>query len=88
MNEFNTDDGKAWIQGLLKSDIVTIKFKKADGSERAMKCTLKEDMVPKSDKESKKQRSDSALPVWDIEKESWRSFRYDSILSVEFGLIE
>ena len=33
---------KSNIKNMLNTDIVNVKFKKADGSERLMKCTLLE----------------------------------------------
>ena len=66
-----------------------VKFRKIDGSERIMWCTLndslipKQDEKPKSDKPKKKQgmsESKDHVIVWDLEKGAWRSFRCDSIL--------
>ena len=70
---------------ILKNNIVNVKFTKADGSERVMRCTLREDIAvsytKKTDKE--KEKNDNIVPVWDLEKEAWRSFRFDSILEVD-----
>jgi hypothetical protein len=69
---------------MLTTDIVNIKFKKADGSERLMKCTLLEGWVKEYEKKSEKTRkvSEDTLSVWDVEKDGWRSFRYDSIIEI------
>jgi hypothetical protein len=76
------------------TESVNIKFTKKDGTERAMLCTLNESRIP-SDKKPKQldaefanaektatKSSDEALRVFDIEKQAWRSFRWDSIKSV------
>lgn len=77
------------LQGLkeaLQENIVNVLFKKKDGSDRLMKCTLMSDIIPKATKEDPlsqkkiRQISDEVLPVWDTEKESWRSFRKDSVI--------
>jgi hypothetical protein len=46
-----------------------------------MLCTLQESQIPESarPKGEVKKKSDDALAVWDIEKQAWRSFRYDSL---------
>ncbi|NDG32798.1 DUF2693 domain-containing protein [bacterium] len=79
-----------WLIGHLRYGPVTVKFKKSNGEEREMNCTLKEGIVvpyqPKTEK-TKKQNPD-ILPVWDIDKNEWRSFRYDSIIHVTFGIEE
>jgi hypothetical protein len=87
---------KTWLKGMLhaNTESVNIKFTKKDGSERAMVCTLDEARIP-SDKRPKQldpefadfektpaKSSDEALRVFDLEKQAWRSFRWDSIKSV------
>lgn len=69
----------------LKDNICVVSFKKKDGTNRNMKCTLKESIVPKATKDDplsqKKIRAlnEEVVPVWDVEKEGWRSFRVDSV---------
>lgn len=68
----------------LNNNIVTIKFFKKDGSEREMKCTLQESFITPYEKKTDRERviSDTNISVWDIENQGWRSFRYDSIISI------
>ena len=47
-----------------------------------MDCTLQEHMIPATDANKRKQNED-VLPVFDINKGEWRSFRLDSIINVE-----
>jgi hypothetical protein len=74
---------------LLKEKVVTIKFKKRDNSFRKMVCTLSEDYLPEPEeviegKEKKtKKENPNTLPVWDLEKLAWRSFRVDSVVEYE-----
>ena len=37
---------KKWLKGCLAFGPVTVTFTKKDGTERVMKCTLKEDVIP------------------------------------------
>ena len=73
--------------GKLKNNVCVVVFEKKDGTERSMKCTLQEGGIPEATKEDplsqKKIRSlnEEVIPVWDTEKNSWRSFRIDSVKS-------
>ena len=88
-NAINTPEGREWLLGLLRDSEVTVKFTKKDGSERKMLCTLAENKIPseKSPKNLGKTKSDEALAVFDLEKQSWRSFRFDSVKEINFILI-
>jgi len=74
---------------LLKEKVVTIKFKKKDDSVRKMNCTLSEDYLPEPEnnienpEKKKKKENPNTLPVWDLEKLAWRSFRVDSVVEYE-----
>ena len=67
---------------------VLVEFTKADGTERKMLCTLAENLIPaitpvKEKSEVISEGASDTMPttckVWDIEKQSWRSFRWDSV---------
>lgn len=66
----------------LQSRAMRITFTKVNGEERIMDCTLQEHMIPATDANKRKQNED-VLPVFDINKGEWRSFRLDSIINVE-----
>lgn len=74
------------IKSILQKNVATVSFTKSDGTIRDMLCTLIPDALPpivinEDEEETKKQRKPNldVLPVWDIEKKSWRSFRIDSV---------
>jgi hypothetical protein len=74
---------KEELKEYLQQNSATVVFTKADGSERTLKCTLKESVLPVVEQtETKKVRvsNPDTLSVWDIENEGWRSFRLDSII--------
>ena len=77
--------GRKWLIDLLEDQPVEILFTKKDGTERTMKCTLMEKHLPQT-AGSGKTKSDEVLAVYDLEKEGWRSFRWDSIKEVHFSL--
>ena len=87
-SQIDTKDGRDWLKSMLKSQEVTISFTKKDGTERKMLCTLSESKIPseKSPKNTGKAKSEDALAVFDVEKQDWRSFRWDSVTKVEFSL--
>ena len=92
-NEKEFEDFKKWTLGLLHDENLKsglcVTFTKKDGSERLMWCTLSESKIPSefAPKGSEKAKSDEVLPVFDVESDGWRSFRWDSIKKVEFSLV-
>lgn len=79
--------GRDWLKSVLHESEVQITFTKKDGTERVMKCTLNEDVVPPTgDKLHNVNRSEAAQPVYDVEAQGWRSFRWDSVKSISFGV--
>lgn len=62
-----------------------VKFIKANGEERLMNCTLKEDMIPsdqmpKTDGNSKS-TNDNLVIAFDLGIKAWRSFNVDRVNS-------
>jgi hypothetical protein len=71
------------LKELLRNNIVTVSFKKKDGSIREMLCTTMSEYLPEFNGASTTSSSfDNILTVWDLEKNAWRSFKYDSIQSI------
>ena len=85
---FNSKKEKNWLLTLLRERAVNITFTKKDGSERKMSCTLSELKIPseKMPKSTEKTKNNEVVPVFDIENNGWRSFRWDSIKRIEFDL--
>lgn len=73
-----------FLKSNLQTSVVNVTFIKKDGTQRVMRCTLRPDLLPQqTDLEEavqKKTPNPDVLAVWDLEKEGWRSFRYDSIV--------
>jgi hypothetical protein len=85
---FDTEDSKNWLRTLLREQNVSVTFQKIDGSERTMLCTLSEVKIPAENrpKGASTVKNDQSLAVFDVEKQGWRSFRWDSIKSIQVDL--
>ena len=66
----------------LQKKAMRITFTKVNGEERVMDCTLQEHMIPQTE-ESNRKKNEEVLPVFDINKGEWRSFRLDSVTNIE-----
>jgi hypothetical protein len=87
LNETDFKLFKKWLRSHLKFGPVTITFTKKDGSERVMKCTTNPTYIMFKDPsilESKREKkvNEDIMPVYDLESDAWKSFRWDSIKSV------
>jgi len=86
------DELKPWALENLRTraEGVTVVFTKADGTERTMRCTLFESNIPK-EKQPKSETensstSGSTIRVFDLEKEEWRSFRWESVKRITLDI--
>ena len=89
--EWSEDERKIfrdWVKSHLKYGPVTIYFIKKDGSERKMNCTLKSELAKDYEKKTDKVKAvnEETCPVFDLDKQEWRSFRFDSVTKVEFTI--
>jgi len=92
-NEERFNELKPWALENLRSvtEGCTVVFKKKDGTERQMRCTLKQSLIPtdkqpKTESEEDTSTAGSALRVFDLEKQEWRSFRWDSVKQFTIGV--
>lgn len=90
---FETEEGRQWLQDMLRMGAVTVTFTKKDGEQRVMTCTLQEESIPENQQpkplaegQEARKRSDANLSVWDINAEGWRSFILANVSKVEFSL--
>jgi len=68
----------------LRTGTINVTFTKKDGTDRNMRCTLREEMVPTEawpTGENTRKSSDEVIAVFDLEKDDWRSFRVNSVTS-------
>ena len=75
------------VAAILSSEVANVTFTKSDGSERVMKCTLIDEYIHSPeldlDRTSTRKVNEAVLPVWDIDKNAWRSFRIDSVKAIQ-----
>lgn len=73
----------------LRNNVATVTFTKTNGKKRVMKCTLNRDLFSKQTLKALDESSGSrgkipgVLPVYDLEKKAFRSFRLGSVISVK-----
>lgn len=84
-----------WVRSLLQKQSVTVTFVKADGTLRDMQCTLNYDAIPTDkhpgqpsvdgivrESKQRKEPDPHSLRVFDMEKQEWRSFRFDRLQKI------
>lgn len=68
----------------LKESECRVIFKKVNGEERDMKCTLMESKLPElksKPDEKKRQPNETVIRAFDINKQEFRSFRVENVIS-------
>lgn len=71
---------KAELVKVLQKGLCNVSFEKADGSTRNMLCTLNNNYIL-VESAGKSKENDKVVVVWDVEKNEWRSFRLDRLIS-------
>ena len=70
-------------------DEVIVTFDKLAGGLRKMRCTLSDDVIPKTDTIQtmggvvKDPKIAGLFAVWDLDKKGWRSFHFKQIIKIE-----
>ena len=83
--ERNNDEWRQSVEGLLQQGNGKFTFQKVDGSVRDMYCTLQPTVLPETvNTELKNNAKPGILTIWDIEKEGWRSMRYENVIRFKF----
>lgn len=83
---------QTWVKKLLTSDQeVVLEFYKADGTKRELRGTLNESVGAKysmnENKENTKKPNLDVCVVYDLDKDAWRSFRWDRLTNVQYNLV-
>ena len=87
---------KPELQEMLLNNECIVEFTKVNGERREMPCTLKESLIPQQpikvhvtntdnpiDFPKTKKENPNTVSAWCTDKQAWRSFRVDSVLSVK-----
>jgi len=77
-----------WVRDVLRMHEVTISFLKKDGELREMRSTLQEEVVPVFVPATDRTRTSNpeVCPVFDLDKQEWRSFRFDAVTKISFTI--
>jgi len=87
MTDVDSQEAKtdSMIDTMLDEGVTEVKFTKKDGTDRVMLCTKAIFLIPEKafgeTKESTRPKNTDVAVVWDLQKDAWRSFRYDSVQS-------
>lgn len=85
-----TTEFREWLVELLADERnpTTVTFTKKDGTERVMRCTRSPSQIPE-DQHPKNGTGDSetAIRVFDLDKNEWRSFIVENIKRIEYTLV-
>mgnify|MGYP003337753089 FL=1 len=84
-----------WVRSLLQKTPITVSFVKADGTVRDMRCTLNWDLIPADkhpgqppvdgivrESRQRKEPDEHSLRVFDLDKQEWRSFRFERLKKI------
>lgn len=78
---------KESIISLLTTNVCLISFNKKNGIKREMVCTRMPSKLPPkkepSESGSSSPKPENIIVVWDLEKDGWRSFDLESVLTIE-----
>lgn len=76
---------REWLKGLLRTSDVEVEFLKKDGTTRVMNCTLNSEKTLPYEKKTDRTKTvnEEVCPVFDLDKQEWRSFRFDAVVSIK-----
>lgn len=78
--DLSNSEFMAKLSAYLYAGPVKVIFYKVDGTLREMLCTLNPQMLPEAPEGTgKRTPNPNVMPVWDLGKGAWRSFRKDSV---------
>lgn len=84
-----TPEFREWLVTVLadEKNPTTVTFMKKDGTERTMRCTRSPSQIPE-DQHPKNGTGDSesAIRVFDLDKNEWRSFIVENVKRIEYTL--
>jgi hypothetical protein len=93
----NIESFRSWVRQILSKEIIQIEFAKTDGSLRVMNCTTSLALIPQhkhpvtapdaSRGTRWNETSGTAQTVFDMDKNEWRSFRWESFISLKFEIV-
>jgi hypothetical protein len=88
VSEVEREIFREWVTDVLRKQEITVSFLKKDGELRDMRCTLQEGAVPTFVPATDRTRTlnPEVCPVFDLDKQEWRSFRFDAVTKISFTI--
>ena len=74
----NEDEWQTAVTEHTRLGYSMFRVRKADGSVREIVCTLKEDLIPTTQGQTKGTKGN--LVVFDVENEGWRTVKFDRVI--------
>lgn len=83
MTELTVKNVRENIVGILRESDCLVTFTKVDGTERKLRCTLREGIGEPTLGTSTRPSNEAVVNVWDLDKSGWRSFRVENVKDIE-----
>jgi hypothetical protein len=85
LSTLTLENQKVVLLEKLRNGEVTVTFTKVDGTTRVMKCTLDPKLLPSKTGNSlvERKENDNVIRVFSVDQQEWRSFRINSVISVD-----
>lgn len=81
--DYTNPENQESLKEMLRANVLFVEFTKVNGETRKMECTLKPELLPHSEAtKTSRPAPTSSLSVFDTNQNAWRSFRWDSVISV------
>lgn len=74
------------VEKMLSTGLSRATFYKVDGDLREMTCTRDPSIIPgdmQPNAASKRPKSSTVVPVYDVDEDAWRSFLVENLISIE-----
>lgn len=77
------DHVRGLFLAMLHESIMTVEFKKKNGDNRVMKCTTNPKFIEPQTAPRPTRATLEAIRVFDMEKNDWRSFKLETVKSIQ-----
>lgn len=87
MIDYTQDKARLSLLEIIRSKTVIVTFTKSDGSSRDLRGTLNADLIPSEHYPKRSEdtvHSDEYTRIFDLDKQQWRSFRFDSVTNISY----
>jgi hypothetical protein len=83
MTDVTIENVRENIVNILRETDALVTFTKVDGTERKMRCTLREGVAEPTLGTSTRPTNQEIVNAWDLDNGGWRSFRVANVKNIE-----